>query len=265
VEAHPEEPKAFAIRGDLYYIDGKDDTALEAYTKALELRKDVYAVWQQLLSIYSGKREWEKLLERSNDALELFPNQALLYLFKGNAEQQLKKYEQAVKAFAKGEKMSGDNALLRAQFLANMGDVYFSLKQYEASDSAYEKALKFNPDNAYALNNYSYYLSLRKTNLEHAKRMSAQANKLEPDNDSFEDTYAWILFQLGDYKEAKRWQEKAMKSAENPSGTLLEHYGDILFQLGETEAALEQWEKAKAIGVESETIDKKIAEKRYVE
>jgi Tfp pilus assembly protein PilF len=59
--------------------------------------------------------------------------------------------------------MSGENNFLRAQFFANMGDIYQTLKKHEASDSAYENALKYNPDNAYALNNYSYYLSLEKT------------------------------------------------------------------------------------------------------
>lgn len=265
IKAHPEDAKSFAIRGDLYYIDGKEDTALASYIKALELKKDVYAVWQQALFIYSNKREWTILLQKSNEALELFPNQAVLYLFKGNSEQQLKQYEQAAKTYSKGEKMSGENTALRAQLLANLGDVYYSLKKHAESDSAYEKSLKYNPDNAYALNNYSYYLSLRKVNLEKAKQMSAYANKLEPNNDSFEDTYAWILFQLGDFNEAKLWQEKAMKQTASPSGTLLEHYGDILFKLGEQEKAVEYWQKAKAVGVESETIDRKITDKNYVE
>lgn len=266
IATHPAEAKAHAIRGDLYYIDGQDDSALVSYNKALELKKDVYAVWQQLLSIYSSKRDWKMLLEKSDDALELFPNQSLIYYFKGNAEVQLKLYDAAVKTFTKGEKMSGDNGMLRAQLLANLGDAYHELQNHAASDSAYEKSLKYNPDNAYALNNYAYYLSLRKTDLEKAKEMSARSNKLEPGNDSFEDTYAWILFQLEDYKEAKVWQEKAIKSSgDKASGTLLEHYGDILFRLGETDAALEQWQKAKDAGVESITIEKKIAEKTYIE
>jgi tetratricopeptide (TPR) repeat protein len=105
---------------------------------------------------------------------------------------------------------------------------------------------------------------LRKENLEKAKQMSAYANKLEPDNDSFEDTYAWILFQLGDYKEAKIWQEKAIGDS-TTNGTLLEHYGDILFKLGDIEKAVEQWKKAKSVGSESKTIDAKIASKSYVE
>ncbi|MBL7800474.1 MAG: tetratricopeptide repeat protein [Chitinophagales bacterium] len=264
VKTHPDESKAHAIRGDVYYIDKKDDTALVAYNRAIVLRKDIFNVWLQTLIIYSSKREWSTLEKTSSDALELFPNQAIIYLYKGNAEYQLKNYEKAIKTFSKGEKMSGDNAPLKAQMLANLGDVYFNLKKNAESDSAYDRSLKLNPESAYTLNNYSYYLSLRKENLEKAKQMSAYANKLEPDNDSFEDTYAWILFQLGDYKEAKVWQEKAIGSS-TTNGTLLEHYGDILFKLGDIDKAIEQWKKAKSVGSESKTIDAKIASKSYVE
>lgn len=261
---HPDESKAFAIKGDVYYIDKKDSLALPAYLKAIELRKDVFPVWQQVLSIYSSKSAWTELKNVSTEALEYFPNQAIIYFFKGNAENQLKDYEKALKSYAKGEKMSGENNFLRAQFFANMGDIYQTLKNHEASDSAYENALKYNPDNAYALNNYSYYLSLRKQNLIKAKQMSAYSNKLDPDNGSFEDTYAWILFELGEYKEAKIWQEKALKS-DKTNATLLEHYGDILIKLGDEDSAIEQWKKAREAGSDSKVIDQKIATKSYIE
>ena len=264
VQAHPDQSKAFAIKGDVFYIDQKDDTALIAYLKALELQKDIFTVWQQVFAIYSNKREWAKIETLTTEALEYFPNQAVVYLYKGNAEYQLKSYDKSLKTFTKGEKMCGDNNFLRAQILASIGDIHYNLAQHELSDSAFEKSLKYNPDNSYTLNNYSYYLSLRKFNLEKAKQMSAYSNKLEPENSSFQDTYAWILFELGDYKEARIWQEKALKS-DTTNATLLEHYADILIKLGETEKALEYWKKAKDAGSDSKTLEKKIATKSYVE
>jgi tetratricopeptide (TPR) repeat protein len=178
---------------------------------------------------------------------------------------QLKDYERAIKSFSKGEKMSTEDLKVRAQFLSNQGDAYHSLGKHAESDEAYDKALKLDPENAYVLNNYSYYLSLRKQNLEKAKQMSAYSNKLEPNNPSFLDTYAWILFQMENYTEARDWQEKAIKAEGTPSGTLLEHYGDILFKLGKKNEALNYWKKAKEAGTDSGTLDKKIAEEKYVE
>ncbi|MCW3126075.1 MAG: tetratricopeptide repeat protein [Bacteroidetes bacterium] len=264
VETHPGQAKAYAIQGDLYYIDKKDSLALPAYLKALDLQKEVFTVWQQVMLIYNAARDWEKLDKLTTSAMELFPNQAIIYLFKGGAQFQLKQYEKSVKTFTKAEKMAADNPQLKAQIYSNLGDAYHSLNNDGASDSAYEHSLKLDPENAYVLNNYSYYLSLRKTNLQRAKQMSAYANKLDPDNDSFMDTYAWILFQLGEFTEAKVFQDRAvLKNPGNP--TLLEHYGDILIQMGEKDKAVEYWRKAKDLGSDSKTIDSKIAALKYVE
>jgi tetratricopeptide (TPR) repeat protein len=262
---HPNEAKAFAIKADLYYLDNQNDKALEAYLKSLSLNKDVFQVWQQAMVLYNQKQDWSNLQKTCNDAMELFPNQAFVYLFKGGAEVQTKDYEKALRSFSKGEKMSADNDKMRAQFLANMGDVYHNLNKLTESDSAYDRSLKLDAENSYVLNNYSYYLSLRKVNLEKAKQMSAYANKLEPDNSSFLDTYSWILFQLNDFAGAKEWQEKAMKAGGDKSGTILEHYGDILYQLGNKEEALKYWKQAKELGTDSSTIDKKILEGKYIE
>lgn len=264
VATHPGEAKAYAIKGDLYYIDKKDSIALPSYLKALELNKQIFSVWQQVMLIYNAKRDWQDLDKIATDAMELFPNQAVIYLFKGGAEYQMKEYDRALKAFTKGERMANDNPQLKAQIYSNLGDTYHSLNRDLESDSAYEKSLKLDPESSFVLNNYSYYLSLRKVHLERAKQMSAYANKLDPDNDSFMDTYAWILFQLQEYKEAKTFQERAVtKNPTNP--TLLEHYGDILIELGEKDKAVEYWRKAKEAGSDSKTIDSKIASQKYVE
>lgn len=265
VKVHPDESKAYAVRGDIYYIDGQNDKALQSYEQALKMNKDVFQVWQQVMLIYNQKQDWANVLRVANEAMELFPNQNMIYLFKGGAEMQQKDYEKAVKSFSKGEKMTTEDLKLRAQFLANQGDALHSLNKHAESDEAYDKALKLDPDNAYVLNNYSYYLSIRKANLEKAKQMSAYSNKLEPNNSSFLDTYAWILFQLEDYTGAKEWQEKAIKADGEKSGTVLEHYGDILFKLGKKGEAVEYWKKAKQAGTDSETINRKISEEKYVE
>lgn len=265
VKVHPDESKAYAVRGDIYYIDGQNDKALQSYEQALKMNKDVFQVWQQVMLIYNQKQDWANVLRVANEAMELFPNQNMIYLFKGGAEMQQKDYEKAVKSFSRGEKMTTEDLKLRAQFLANQGDAYHSLNKHTESDEAYDKALKLDPDNAYVLNNYSYYLSLRKANLEKAKQMSAYSNKLEPNNSSFLDTYAWILFQLEDYTGAREWQEKAIKADGEKSGTVLEHYGDILFKLGKKGEAVEYWKKAKQAGTDSETINRKISEEKYVE
>jgi Tfp pilus assembly protein PilF len=161
--------------------------------------------------------------------------------------------------------MAGDNLELKAQLYANMGDVYNELNNFEESDRHFEKALNINPRNAYVLNNYSYYLSLRGENLKRAQELSFLANEIEPNNSSFLDTYAWVLYKSEKYKDAKEWQMKAIEASENPSATLMEHLGDILFMLGDEKNALEKWKKALELSDSNEKLVNKIADKTLYE
>jgi len=95
--------------------------------------------------------------------------------------------------------------------------------------------------------------------------MSKKSNELEPKNASFEDTYAWILYGLKRYEEAKEWLEKAFENGGDKNDVILEHYGDVLYKLGEKEKAQEYWAKAKEAGTGSAFLEKKIKEKKLIE
>jgi tetratricopeptide (TPR) repeat protein len=95
--------------------------------------------------------------------------------------------------------------------------------------------------------------------------MAAQVIARNPTNATYLDTYAWVLYVMKDYKNARIHLEKAIDSDKNVSGTIVEHYGDVLYQLGEREKAVEQWKKAKSMGENSQQIDKKIATGQLIE
>jgi tetratricopeptide (TPR) repeat protein len=95
--------------------------------------------------------------------------------------------------------------------------------------------------------------------------MSKHSNELQPNNASFEDTYAWILFKQKDYAGAKQWIEKALVDDKTNSAVKSEHYGDIMFCLGNVDAAVENWKKAKEYGDQSAVLEKKINERKYIE
>ncbi len=264
IEAHPNEAKAHAIYGDLLYQDEQSEPALVQYKQALQLDNSVYQVWQQAFFILSELQRYEELEKTTTDALELFPSQPIIYFFNGVANNQLHAYEKAVEILNIGKVLVIDNVPLKVQFYSSLGDAYNNLQKFADSDKAFEEALKLNARNTYVLNNYSYYLSLRGVELEKAKKMAALATSIEPDNASFQDTYAWVLYRAGEYAEARKWMEKALGASEE-SGVLLEHYGDILYKLGETGKALEYWQKALGKEDTSEMLPKKIADKKLYE
>ncbi len=264
-EVHPSEALGHAVYGDFLNMGKKTEQATAEYRTSLDLDNSNEQVWQQYLINLSELRDSDKMIKESEEALSLFPNNPIFYFLNGTAKYDKKRYSEAAETLLAGSKMVVDNNMLLVDFYSRLGDTYHELKNHEESDKYYEKALAIDPKNAFVLNNYSYYLSLRKENLEKAEKMSKLSNDLMPNQSSFLDTYAWVLYQMGRYEEAKVWIEKAIANSGSTNGTILEHYGDILFRLNKTPEALEQWTKAREAGGGSDLLDKKIAEKKLYE
>jgi tetratricopeptide (TPR) repeat protein len=238
--------------------------AQESYKRALKINDQVYQIWEQLLRIQVSRGEFEQAITDGEHALSIFPNQAVLYLYTGIGYAQTQKHEKAIAYLKSALDLETEDKDIIVQIHSTMGDSYNALKQFKLSDQSYTKALELDPRNSYVLNNYAYYLSLREENLVEAEKMSRRSNELDPDNSSSEDTYAWILFKLKKYEEARIWIERALQH-NSKSAVQLDHYGDILYLLGEKGKAVEQWRVAKEMGLRSETLDKKIDEKKYID
>ena len=265
-KAHPKEALIHIIRGDLLYNYGDKQGALEQMLQSVTLENNNFEVWNQIMIINFELRDFEELAKQSKNVTELFPNNAIPYYFNGLAYAQLKQHEKAIKPLKRGAMISGSssNTDLTAQLYSLLGECYNSLKKHKESDKSYEKALELNANDPTIFNNYGYFLSLRGENLEKAASMAKKANQMAPGNASYQDTYGWVLYQQGNYEDAKLWLEKSVASNGN-SGVVLEHYGDALFKLGEVDKAVEQWQKAKKAGGASENLDKKIQNRKLAE
>lgn len=262
IKSHPAEPEAHVVYGELLYSINEPARARGEYKKAVGEDSSNYAVWEVLIRMDNQLADYKAMEEDSKGALSIFPDHPAPYLYYGIAETQLKKYDAAVNVLSRGLQYAlNDNNELE-QMYTFIGDAANNAKRYTTSDSAYEQALKLNPQGDYVMNNYSYFLSLRDTNLARAEELSKKSNELKPGNDSYEDTYCWVLYQEGKYADARIWEDKALKDGGAKDATVLEHYGDILFRLNDKEGALEYWQKAKQAGTNTELLDRKIKDKQ---
>jgi tetratricopeptide (TPR) repeat protein len=257
-------PNVHVIGGDLYLATGKNREAVKQYIQAAESGEVNYEVWQNLLYLEVQMEQFDDVLKHADQALELFPNQGMLYYFHGFASLRKRRYDEAIGSLEQAKKLARSDSNFMSDISNMLGDAYNAIKAYDKSDKAYDEALVFNPNNYTALNNYSYYLAIRKTNLEKAEKMSSQLTKNNPDNPTFLDTYAWVLYTREKFKEAKKVIERAIGTG-NANATHFEHYGDILFKLGDVNGAVQQWEKARGMNANSETLNKKIANRRMYE
>lgn len=261
-EENPDEYKAQAFVGDLLFQSGQKMEAIDFYLKALRISPSNFSVWQNVINLEAELNLYDSVIVHGEEALEYFPNQAVLYYFVGTGYLINQDYKKSIRSLEQGKKYTIDPDLLTI-FYGQLGDAYNGLEDHEKSDRSYEKALENKPNNDHVLNNYSYFLSLRKQDIDKALEMSTRLVTQHPENPTYLDTHGWVLYVKGDYKEAKKYLEKAV--ALDDDGTIIEHYGDVLYQLGNVDLAIEQWEKARDSGGASENIDKKIADKKLYE
>jgi len=248
IKYHPDDLKARAVFADILYTDNNYEKAKEQYLLILETEKSKSQLWGQVLFIQAELSDFEGMLITSSEALEYFPMDPLFYYFNGLSNKWFKNYNESIESFNVGLQFIIDNEDLLVEFYSSLADIYHTLKEHNLSDTFYEKALSIKPNNAIVLNNYAYYLSLRKVNLEKAKEMSLLSNNIDSTNSTYQDTYAWVLYSLNDFEGALKWILKSLKNGSESSAVVVEHYGDILFKIGKINEAYEQWVKASQIG-----------------
>lgn len=232
----------------------------------------------QLLSYAIQDNELDEVVRIAKSALEYHPEALEFYYYLGVAYYQKEELDEALDVFTRGVKQvneKSDKGVV-SDFYAILGDIYHQKGRASEAYAAYDSSLVYNPDNIGTLNNYAYYLSIEKKNLDKAEEMSYRTVKAEPDNDTYLDTYAWILFEKGRYTEARIYIEQALRNGGEKSRVIMEHCGDIYYMLGEKDKALEYWKKADAMEKveEGETppteqeikrLKQKIRLKKYVE
>jgi tetratricopeptide (TPR) repeat protein len=259
IQTHPTDVRPYTLKADLLIREENYQEAREAFRKINSIDNSSFFIWETLLRIDAMLMDQESLEKESLEAIGLFPLQPLPYLFAGLAAYQHDEYSKAISKFNSGKDLVVDDDELLSEFYMYLGDTYSKLEQHEASDAAYDQSLALNPDNPYVLNNYSYYLSLRKERLEFAEKMSARSLEISPGNKHYLDTYGWIMYQMGQYEEARKWIEKSIENNASADALVLEHLGDVLYKLGEKTEALKYWKQALDMGGEiSELLEKKV-------
>jgi len=266
LELHPEESELKLLYANLLSIQGNHDEALFQLQLVTETEPENEDAWQQLLNLFIQAQDFDEVIQVCKKSIEIFPEEPLYYFYLGLANYQHENYQEAIDVFRRGLLIiPEENRMLRSDFHGQIGDTYHRMRQLDEAYKAYDEALLYNERNIVVLNNYSYFLSLSKRDLDKAERMSAQCIKMEPNNPTYLDTYAWVFFVKGNYPLAKIYIQSAINKDTTNSAVLVDHYGDILYMTGDKEGALTQWKRAKELGKESETLDRKIAEETYYE
>jgi tetratricopeptide (TPR) repeat protein len=219
-----------------------------------------------LLGTAIRKNDYEGVVRICKPGIEVSPDKIEFYFYLGIAYYQEKNYDEALAVYEEALKHVTDKTdkTIISDFYSMIGDVRHTKKQMREAYLAYDSALVYNPSNMGALNNYAYYLSIERKDLDRAEEMSYKTVKAEPGNATYLDTYAWILFEKGDFVRARLFIDDALKNGGDESDVIVEHAGDIYSVTGDADGAMVFWLKAREMGSESKTLEQKIKKKKYI-
>ncbi len=283
-----------------YLVSNKmKEQAIPVLNHLLKINPENGAARLQLLQYMLQNEDKERVRALCEDGIQYHPEEILYHFYLAITYTQDKKPKDVIRICQEGQKYitSETRKEVASDMFTLQGDAYHELGEMEKCYEAYESALKIHPDNVGVLNNYAYFLALDNKNLERAEIMSQKTVMAEPDNKTYLDTYAWVLFMAGKYKDAKiyidrvipqekkevegdakstepkegevkeeaKGEKKAETTAvEDISPDVWEHAGDIYYMCGEKKQALKYWKKALELGSESKELKLKIKMKRYI-
>jgi len=243
------------------------DSINTVYYQALKIEPDNASVRLALIQSLWKEQNFDEIIRLSKEATQYNPDEMAFYYFLGVCYFQKGNNDASLDALRRGVSQinSKSNKEFVSDFYAIMGDILHEKGKSTEAYAAYDSCLQWKPDNISCLNNYAYFLSEEDKDLDKAERMSKKTIDEEPENPTYLDTYAWILFKQQRYEEAQKYIDKVLELSPSPDATLLEHAGDIYSKTGNTKEAVAFWKKAlEGKSKNAKLIRKKIKQRKYL-
>lgn len=287
LKQYPHEPKVLDLGAQYSATIGDYARARELMSYATDLEPENPDYWTRLAHFYFAddryaeaievcKKGMEKLSETPRGLLLVYATSSSL---SGDYDQARGAYQELLEMELPGASLTDDaNTMLQkagrlsyeslvkvADIFQMVGDGSFKTGDLDRSAKEYDVVLALNPESVIALNNYAYYLAIGGGDLKKAEELSRKAVEEQPDNPTYIDTLAWILYLKGEYAAALELQEKAMDniaSDEESAAEYWDHLGDIQYMCGQKDKALDSWKKALELDKGNKEIEQKIKDKR---
>ena len=263
-ELNPNDATVNNYMGIFLKTFGQDKEAIKYLQRAFILQPKEYWYHYSLELLQSGKKRAVKLaINNLEDVAAVDKKNEELHTLLQKAYIHVKDYKRALLLQDKLDSITGYNAMsamqryrLNAIMKNNSQAIYeverfleeepdnvqfqvFRLQLYEQTGQpskkmieVYSALLQFDPRNWMLMNNLAWHLCISGGDLERAEYLSRQTIMAEPSNPTFLDTYAWILYNKGEYHTAFEYIRIALEKATlEAKKEITEHYNAILKKL----------------------------------
>jgi tetratricopeptide (TPR) repeat protein len=241
--------------GILYFsVDSLDaaDSILSSLVEAGERNSSDHFYLGRIAAL---RQNWDRARDEFMVVTQLADSIDQSWLDLGFAYRQLGRRDQEIQTYQTGlAHMRDEKSAINLSFA--LGAAYEQAGRVDDAVATFEEIIAHDPEHAQSLNYLGYMLAERGERLDYAKELIERAVRLAPDNAAYLDSYGWVCYRLGDYREALKYLQKAVELDIDP--VIFDHLGDTFHALGETGKAKEWWEKALEQQPENENIKEKL-------
>lgn len=270
---------------------GQKEEAAEQLSYSMDLDPSDPRRWDDLVMLYFNTDDTVRAEQTSRKGLEMYPERGTFQYTLATAQMMRGKTEEALETLDGIDTLHLSNKILESTLHASRGDILSKLGLNDDAAREYKKAIDLNPDNYMAMNNWAYFNAVSNTDLDNSELYASIACAAQPWNETFLDTYAWVLFKKKDYAKAREVIDKALAvygiapegkkpeeinpaivvedsteadiSEKTPSAEVFDHAGDIYFWNQLPEKSREFWKKALELDPGNELIQKKVKQGTY--
>lgn len=248
---------------DLHYMlalvftaSNRTDLARIEFEKAVTLQPDFRDAWHEFCSMYIRNKNFNEALSVAQRFVAVLPNTAIAWRMKGHVESLLEKYPAAVTSLRKSVALDSSDAYTWFE----LGSAFERNSERERAVKAFKKVLALRPQDAATLNYIGYMWAEEAKNLDSARIYLQEALRQEPHNGAFLDSYAWILYQSGDYDSAYVYLMLATERIYDDP-VLYHHLGDILTKRNDLAGADAAYRRSLELNTdEAEKVREKLIE-----
>jgi len=217
----------------------KNDLAMIEFEKTLSIRNTFGDAWKEMCYLALKDKLYDDALQIAMRYQKTVPdNNAPLKLL-GHVYMIRKEYLNAIDSFQKS--LTIDSTDVYSYF--ELGSAFERSKQYSEAAEAFSRVLAAKPDDPATCNYLGYMWAERGENLDSAKILISKALKADSSNGAFIDSYAWVLFQMGNIDSAYVYIEEAVKKVGDDPVVHM-HKGEIHLKKKEYTKAIDAFRKS---------------------
>lgn len=258
---HKDDSRSFIVSGDYFMKAGRPKDARTQYRKAIDLSKESYAPWKQLLKMNFDNKDDVQQEKDCKEVKDLFPTQPEPYYYLGEIQFRRKKYDEARYNLQTAMDLNFDNPWMDKAIRAMFVEIHRAKGETRELDALLEKQIKQDPQNMTWKAQLAQSLINQDKDYRRAEEMMLNVVEKEPNNAEYLNLLGWIEYLLADYTLAAEYMTKALAIAPN-NAQMNERMGDIQFRLKNTDEAVKYWNKAKSAGGASPELEEKIRTKK---